>query len=250
MVLVSMLVLGAIIGEPPSDKKDKPAIEQTALEVTSPADGRSVKSKTVSFRGTTTPGAVVTLTGETGEVSARVAADGSWVAKDGLVLGNNTYSIAATAQGQATNYETFMITRERSRAELAALRKKRAEARQKRAAAKAAFEPDYKASAKSIPYGQLAKGADNYAGTRAVFRGQVFQIQESDGFGYMLLAVTDEGYGFWTDNVWVNLSRSTKFVEDDIVTVWGPIVGSKSYETQIGGETFVPEMDAKYLQAG
>ncbi len=265
-VLIAVTSGGSDQGVQPSDTNDKPALEQTALEVTSPADGQVVKSKTVTFRGTATPGAVVRLCANTacGEstVKARVAADGSWAVKANADLpGSNEYLVEATAPGRQEGFATVEIIRKKTQAEHAAFRKTRAEAKQKRAAAKAAarqkrvaakaaFEADYKASAKSIPYKQLAKGADNYAGTRAVFRGQVFQIQESYGSGLMLLAVTDEGYGFWTDNVWVNLSRSTKFVEDDIVTVWGPIVGSKSYETQIGGETFVPEMDAKYLKAG
>jgi hypothetical protein len=31
-------------------------------------------------------------------------------------------------------------------------------------------------------------------------------------------------------------------------SVYGTVVGSKSYETQIGGETYVPEIDAQILE--
>ncbi len=51
-----MTILGLIIGEPPPS--DKPALEQTALEVTSPDDGQSVKSKTAAADAApTTPAA-------------------------------------------------------------------------------------------------------------------------------------------------------------------------------------------------
>jgi len=63
----------------------------------------------------------------------------------------------------------------------------------------------------------------------------------------MLLSVTDEGYGFWTDNVWVEFDEPTEAAEEDIITVYGKITGSEEYETQIGGSTYVPRMKAKYI---
>ena len=36
-------------------------------------------------------------------------------------------------------------------------------------------------------------------------------------------------------------------VEEDIITVYGTVEGSTSYETQIGGELSVPEITAEYI---
>jgi hypothetical protein len=62
------------------------------------------------------------------------------------------------------------------------------------------------------------------------------------------LSVTDEGYGLWDDHIWVNYSGTIESAEDDIITVYGTIDGSRSYDTQIGGSTYVPEMTAKYIE--
>jgi hypothetical protein len=267
---VALIVFLAVITSGSADEPTAPANVPSApaslppvdLTIDSPADGRTVKKKKTTLRGTVMAGATITASTNGGDVRVvRVKSNGAWAATQPLVIGDNSLTVSASAPGRSDAEASVLVTRKHSQAELAAIKarreaaqRKRAAAReaarQKRAAAKAAFESDYKANAKSISYKQLEKGADDYSGKRVVFRGQVFQIQESGGFGYMLLSVTDLGYDLWTDNVWVNFNRSTKFVEDDIVTVWGPIDGSKSYETQIGGETFVPEMTAKYLSAG
>ncbi len=60
--------------------------------------------------------------------------------------------------------------------------------------------------------------------------------------------MTDEGYGIWADQVWVNYDGSVQGAEDDFVTVYGVVKGSRSYETQIGGERYVPEIDARYIE--
>ncbi len=63
----------------------------------------------------------------------------------------------------------------------------------------------------------------------------------------MLLAVTDEGYGFWDDNVYVEYDGTIQGAEDDVITIFGKVRGQYSYETQIGGETFVPQIDAEII---
>lgn len=112
----------------------------------------------------------------------------------------------------------------------------------------AAEESNFKEEATSIDYNQLIKNADAYKGEKVVYTGQVFQIQESGGGGIILLAVTDEGYGFWGDNIWVDYSENLEATEEDIITVYGTISGSKEYETQAGGSTYVPRMTAKYIE--
>lgn len=228
---------------------------EAEFEVQSPRDGSTVTGARRTVRGTASPGAKVTIDGDPVEV----AADGTWSHRIKLSLGENEYETSATLNGGRDAGGLYALRRKRNAAERAeferkqaakraAERARRAAARARRAAAREAAEANYKASAQTIPYNQLKKNADRYAGDRVKFTGQIMQIQESDyGDGMMLLSVTNEGYDIWDDNVWVNYSGSIKSAEDDVITVYGKIDGSKSYETQIGGETYVPEMTAKYI---
>ncbi len=108
---------------------------------------------------------------------------------------------------------------------------------------------DFIAGAKTIPYAELQKDSGSYAGKEIKLYGKVFQIQQ-DGAngGFMLLSVTDMGYDIWSDNVWVNYVGRTKAVADDLVTVYGLVLGSKDYDTQIGGSTTVPEVLSAYIE--
>ena len=158
-----------------------------------------------------------------------------------LKVGSNDYDIEVSAPGYRTANTSVNFTRKRSQAELAALR-------EKRAAARAAREAAFKANAVTISYKQLQKSADSYSDKKVKYYGQIMQIQEDPlGGGMMLLSVTDEGYGFWTDEIWVNYDGKVHGAEDDMLTVYGTVQGSKSFETQIGGERYVPEIDARYI---
>jgi hypothetical protein len=216
----------------------EPEPEPTALDITHPGDGDDVRRGRVTLTGTSEPGAKVNVDG----VPATVASDGDWRRRVTLHLGRQTFDVTAIADGRERTRDDVTVTRRRSAAERRALRARRAAARARR-------EANYKASAKAIPYNQLNKDADRYAGERVVYRGQILQIQEDEGLGgFMLLQVTDLGYGLWNDPVWVDYERSIRSAEDDVVTVYGTVTGSKSYETQIGGETYVPQIRARYVE--
>jgi hypothetical protein len=64
------------------------------------------------------------------------------------------------------------------------------------------------------------------------------------------VSVTNEGYDVWDDNVWVDYTGHFPQGEGDLITIYGTVTGSKSYETQIGGETYVPRVKAKYIGGG
>ena len=53
----------------------------------------------------------------------------------------------------------------------------------------------------------------------------------------MLLSVTDEGYGLWTDEIWVNYFHHVASAKDDLITVYCTVIGMKTYDTQIGGSS-------------
>ncbi len=238
-----------------SSEGSKASITEGApLEITVDKLPELIYEKSVDISGTVTPGATVTIEGEGDDViTPEVSPDGNWKSTvRAPEIGFNFYRVVVSKEGHEDDYRGVGVDRADEQAQAARVkRERRAELKRRATEAKRRAQEvrKYKSSARTIPYNQLTKNADRYAGDRVKFTGQIFQIQEDgDDGGMMLLAVTDEGYDIWTDNVWVNYDRSIKSAEDDIVTVYGEIDGSRSYDTQIGGETYVPEMTAEYIE--
>jgi hypothetical protein len=247
-----VVALAGCGGSESASESSTPTAEATpvvALDITNPgSDSATVRQASSVIQGTSETGAHVTIAG----AKVRMRGDGAWAAQIKLHVGENRIDVAASKSGSEPSSDSVVLTRQRSAAEIAELRRRREEARRRReaaaAAARAQREADFRASAQTIAYSQLEKNADAYHGTKAKFYGQIFQIQEdSAGGGIMLLSVTDEGYGIWDDNIWVDYDGHVQGAEGDTLTVYGTITGSKSYETQIGGETYVPRMRAKYI---
>ncbi len=213
-------------------------------------DGKTIHGPRAVLSGTTAPGATVLVDTK----PARVDKNGNWRAQVSVKVGDNTFQVAAAASGSSDVYKSATLTRELTTAERAQRAAAAAAARARQAAAAreraARARQNFVNSAKTIPYNQLIKDPESYAGTKVAYHGQIFQIQESAGEGFMLLSVTDEGYGLWTDHVWIDYHHHIASAENDIVAVYGTVVGTKSYETQIGGQTYVPEIDAKYIVEG
>lgn len=160
----------------------------------------------------------------------------TWTAVVGpLHHGDNTFKVWATLKGADADRTTATITRKLSAAE--------------KAAAAAEKRQAFIASTQSIPYAQLIKDPASYKRTKVALHGQILQIQQSHGYGFMLVSVTDEGYGIWDDNVWVDYGPSSPVqgAEGDLVTVYGIVRGAKGYDTQSGGHTYVPRVDAVYV---
>ena len=249
-----LVVIGAILPEPEESRtEDKPPPRVAMKLETVPF---SVTGRKTVVDGTVKPArAAVELDGEPVEV----ATDGTF----SLALihgrhGDFDYAVSATMRGHRTDSESLNVTRKLTEAEIAA---KRERARQRRIAAaeererqrqadiarKAQERDDFIASATTIDYDQLAKNPDDYKGTEVAYTGQIFQIQEDYGATWMLLSVTDMGYDIWDDNIWVEYPGEIQGAEEDIVTIYGVVKGEESYETQIGGETYVPKVAAKYV---
>lgn len=234
-------VTGSVGSEPaPTVPASEPAETKplVKLEIDRPEDGSRVRGDTVTVSGTVKPrhkSKVIVA-----EVEASVAA-GKWSVDVPLPEhGENVLTVVGSAPG----WVRISIDLEVERLKTA---EERAAEEAERAAKRAAEEAEYRAAATTIPYNQLEKNPYNHAGERVVYRGQIFQIQESFGTSVILLSVTDEGYGLWDDIVWVDYDGEIESAEDDIITVYGKVTGSKSYETQIGGETYVPRIRARYI---
>jgi hypothetical protein len=203
----------------------------------------SVTSSHTTLHGTVAKGATVTVDGHHARVHGT-----RWSETVALSIGENNIDVEATLAGHEPATQTISVTRHHSQAELEAKQRAREEAQRRHEREAAERVERYKASAVTIPYNQLNKNPEEYVGKIVKYRGQIFQIQEEGGEGGIMLLAVDEEYEIWSDNIWVNFDTHIKAAEKDIVTVYGEITGQKSYKTQIGGETYVPEMKAKYIE--
>jgi hypothetical protein len=227
------------------------AVPSAELSVSEPSDGSIVRASRVRLRGTATPGARVTVANVDGsghELTTTARGSGHWAVIATLKMGDNDLHVQASRQGyEATETDVTPVRK----LTLAQERARRAAARAQKLARQQAARQTFINSAASIPYKQMIKDPGSFRGRRVMFRGQIFQIQQSGEFGgIMLLSVTDQGYDIWDDNVWIDYDHAIKSAENDIITVYGTMTGSKSYDTQAGGSTFVPRMHARYVVEG
>lgn len=107
----------------------------------------------------------------------------------------------------------------------------------------------YKASAKEISFAELNKNPDKYKGEHVKFTGEVVQIMESSGKTTFRLAVTKNEYGWsYSDIILVVYKAETPIVEKNIVTVYGDVYGSYTYESIIGAQITLPRINARYIE--
>jgi hypothetical protein len=232
-------------------EKQPAPVPSAELSVSEPSDSSIVRGSRVRVRGTATPGARVTVANVdrgSHQLVATARGSGHWAVTATLEMGDNDLHVRASKHGydaaetDVTPVRKLTVAQERAR---------RAAARARKLAQQQAARQTFINAAGSIPYKQLIKDPDSFRGKHVTFRGQILQIQQSGGFGgIMLLSVTDHGYDIWDDNVWIDYDHAIKSAEGDIITVYGTMTGSKSYDTQAGGSTFVPRMHARYVVEG
>lgn len=95
-------------------------------------------------------------------------------------------------------------------------------------------EDEYKKSCKTIDYKALLRNPERHKGEKIKFTGKVYKVLEFDSetegevIYNMRIRVTKDEYGFWDDTVCATIDLSEKvdkFLEDDIVTIWGECDG-------------------------
>ena len=106
----------------------------------------------------------------------------------------------------------------------------------------------YEASCTNSPaYGELS--SPNAAqGTCVNYQAQVFQYDSNTGSTEMLVDVTNDGYGLWTNAVELQLAPSVvaqNLIQNDVIRFWGTTSGSVSYATEAGGTNTVPVVDVE-----
>lgn len=182
-------------------------------------NGATVEGQdTVTLQGSVTPGAGVRVNG-----SEATVAGSTWQLGVSVHLGRNTFRVDAAKRGYQASRQAVTLTRHQSQAE-------------------------YEASAEQVPYNDLTKDSGPYIRKVVSFRGQIFQIQQNgDRGGMILLSVTDDGYGVWTDNVYVTYDGSTPANTNDVVTIYGRVQQEQTYTSQAGYDITVPAVHAKYI---
>lgn len=211
-VIIFLIVIGSLGS---SSEKAK----QVPLEVKNPKDGFTTTEKTVKVDGVSMAGAIVSINGED------VTCDGSGNFSKDITLNSteNTITLEARAEGKTSNKQAIKVTKKLTLAE-------------------------FKAAAKEIPYGQLEKNPDDYKDEMVHYRGEIFTIKEESGKTTIQMNVTDKGYGFWDDQIMVTYDGTTPYVKDDVVNVYGTIVGREDYKSVANYNMSVPLVKAAYVE--
>jgi hypothetical protein len=103
---------------------------------------------------------------------------------------------------------------------------------------------EVKANAEEIPYDDLMRNEDQYEGEEVhISQGQVEQVLGDEEEGFQFRIYVTRGEYTWENDVFVRWGGD-RFLEDDIVEIWGVYNGLLTYETVLGGERTVPDITA------
>ena len=178
-----------------------------------------------TITGTATPGASLALTSPGSSGTSRADGQGVFSFDIGaLAEGDTTITILATEFGYTQTQQFVKVTR--------------------------IVSPGaYKASAASIPYNQLVKDPTSMAGRVVTYTGQVFQYDSNTTTSHLIVSITDNGYGYWGDNIWIDLDPATgqSVFNKTVIRFWGTVVGPYSYTTTNNGNLTIPEVKLRYL---
>lgn len=111
-------------------------------------------------------------------------------------------------------------------------------------------EAQYKNKCENISYSSLARYPDDNKGKYVKFQGRIVQVMEGNSLVALRVNVTNTGYGYYDDTVYVLYSYKNgqpKFLEDDIITFYGVSNGLYSYKSVLGATITIPEVIANYI---
>lgn len=197
-----------------------------ATPLTVPPNAAVTDVDTLDVTGNTVPGAVVSAYVHSGSSSVSADASGNFVVHvTGLPEGLTQLDITAQASGNRPGLGHVDIER--------------------------TVSPGfYKNQATTIPYNQLVKDPASLAGRIVTYKVEVFQYDSNTTTSHMIASVTEDGYGYWSDNVWLDVdpAAAQNVFQKSIVQVWGTVVGPYTYTTTQNGNLTIPEIDVKYVQ--
>ena len=108
----------------------------------------------------------------------------------------------------------------------------------------------YKANCNAVSYDELARNPDSHMFEKVYFYGQVIQVMEGDGFTAYRINVTNDGWGYYDDTLYVEYHgtfENGRILEKDMVTFYGESYGLFSYETVLGATMTIPAVVAEYI---
>lgn len=116
---------------------------------------------------------------------------------------------------------------------------------------------EYKKDCKSYTYKEISRSPKNYIGKKAKFEGEVVQVMENKSSVALRVNVTktenslmESGY-LYSDTIYVEYTRKSdsesRILDDDIITMYGVLNGTKSYSSILGGEVTIPLFNAEYI---
>lgn len=109
----------------------------------------------------------------------------------------------------------------------------------------------FKTECKKYSYDEIARNPDSYESKPAKFTGEVIQVIE-EGNEYTLRVNITRGEYFWDDTILVSYikqdSSEPRILEDDIITMYGTLGGTYTYETIFGSSLTVPLLHATYIE--
>lgn len=165
-----------------------------------------------------------------------------------IIIGDETYTLTVSIDGEdvtvtsgADELEIGEVARVKDDAELAAEQSL----------------DERKANAVTIEYDDLFRYNEEHVGKTVRYVGEVLEFKErpcligcKDNDYFLRIAVTEGQYGFWDDPVWVDYVGTDRFLEDDIVTLWGVVEGLESYTALLGNDVTIPKISAIDLVLG
>lgn len=104
-------------------------------------------------------------------------------------------------------------------------------------------------SAIVVPYDDLYRSNEKYVGKIVYYKGKILQSQNIHGDFYVYLIATKKtqyGYDYLDDIIWVNYRAPPRYIDEDIIEVWGQVKGLKTYPTNVGVQQTKPEINAMY----
>lgn len=109
----------------------------------------------------------------------------------------------------------------------------------------------FKTTCKTFTYDEIARHPDEHMFEAAKFTGEVIQVMEDGDDISMRLNITKGRYT-WTDTIYVQYSRSnsseSRILEDDIITVYGVMLGTVTYQSVLGASVTIPAMLCSYIE--
>lgn len=113
-----------------------------------------------------------------------------------------------------------------------------------------------KAQAATIAYDDLFRYNEKHVGKIVRYVGKVLQVQKGDCLlctdpgSILRVGVTNKGYGLYDDPVYVEYFGKDRFLEDDIVTLWGTVEGLETYTSILGQAITIPKIKAVDIKLG